>query len=90
MLHLAGRPRTGAQGWTREAPGPIIDPTMSKEEILKVIERLPENVTEADVIEELYFRLQVERGLKDATEGRVLGHAELKERIAQWRRSAGR
>ena len=63
---------------------------MSKDEILKLIERLPESATEADVMEELYFRLQVERGLKDVCEGRVISHAELKNRVAQWRRSAGR
>jgi predicted transcriptional regulator len=63
---------------------------MSKDEIIKLIERLPENATEADVMEELYFRLQVDKGLKDAKEGRVISHAELKDRIAQWRKSAGR
>lgn len=63
---------------------------MSKDEIIKLIERLPENATEADVMEELYFRLQVDKGLKDAKEGRVIGHGELKDRIALWRKSAGR
>jgi predicted transcriptional regulator len=63
---------------------------MSRDEIIKLIERLPGNATEADVMEDLYFRLQVEKGMKDATEGRVLSHAQLKDRIAQWRRSAGR
>jgi hypothetical protein len=42
-----------------------------------------------DVMEELYFRVQVEKGIKDA-EGRVLSHAELKNRNAQWRRFAER
>ncbi len=63
---------------------------MGKDEIIKLIERLPENATEADVMEELYFRLQVDKGLKDAKEGRVISHGELKDRIAQWRKSAGR
>jgi len=63
---------------------------MSKEEILKLIERLPDNATEADVMEELYFRSQVEKGLKDAAEGRILSHTQLRDRIAEWRRSAGR
>jgi len=62
---------------------------MSKDEILKLIERLPDNATEADVMEDLYFRLQVGKGLKDAAEGRVITHAQLKDRIAQWRKSAG-
>jgi len=63
---------------------------VSKDEIIKLIERLPDNVTEADVMEELYFRFQVDRGLKDTAEGRVISHAQLKDRIAQWRKSAGR
>jgi hypothetical protein len=63
---------------------------MSRDEIIKLIERLPENATEADVMEELYFRLQVGKGLKDSNEGRVISHAELKDRITQWRKSAGR
>lgn len=63
---------------------------MGKNEIIKLIERLPDNATEADVMEELYFRLQVDKGLNDAKEGRVITHAELKDRIAEWRKSAGR
>lgn len=63
---------------------------MSKAEILKLIEGLPDDVTTSDVLEELYFRLQVERGLEDEAHGRVLTHGEMKDRIAQWRKSAGR
>lgn len=63
---------------------------MSKDEIIKLIERLPDNATEADVMEELYFRLQVDKGLKDSADGRVISHAQMKDRIAQWRKSAGR
>jgi hypothetical protein len=61
-----------------------------KHEILKLIERLPENATEADVMEEIYFRVQVGKGLKDLAEGRVLSHTQLKDRTAQWRKSGGR
>jgi predicted transcriptional regulator len=63
---------------------------MSKSEILKLIERLPDNLSELEVMEELYFRVQVERGLKDAVEGRVISHPQMKDRIAQWRKSAER
>lgn len=54
---------------------------MGKDEIIKLIERLPDNATEADVMEVLYFRRQVDKGLKDA-KGRVVSHTELKDRIA--------
>jgi len=62
---------------------------MSKDEILKLIERLPDNATEADVMEELYFRIQVGKGIKEVAEGSVITHAQLKDRIAQWRKSTG-
>ena len=63
---------------------------MSRDEIIKLIEKLPANATECDAMEELYIRVQVEKGRKTAAEGRVLGHTELKNRIAEGRRSAGR
>ena len=63
---------------------------MEKKEILKLIRRLPEDVTAADVMEELYFRAQVQRGLADVAEGRVLTENDLRGRISKWRKSAGR
>lgn len=47
---------------------------MSKEEILKLIERLPDEAREPDVMEALYFRLQVDKVLKDAAGGRRIAH----------------
>ena len=63
---------------------------IAKREALEMIERLPEAATTADILDELYFKEQVERGLRDVVEGRVISHNELKERLAQWRKSAGR
>ncbi len=64
--------------------------TCKKDEIIDLIRRLPDSVTTADVIEELYFKEQVERGLRDVAEGRVITHEELKARVAKWRKSSGR
>ena len=61
-----------------------------KDEVLELIRKLPEDATTEDIMEELYFRQQVARGLKDVAEGRVLSTQQLKERIALWRKSAGR
>ncbi len=61
-----------------------------KDEILEFIRRLPDHVTTVDVLEELYFKQQVEKGLTDIAEGRVISHEELKQRIAKCRESAGR
>ena len=61
-----------------------------KNEVLELIRRLPDDVTTADIMEELYFKQQVDKGLQDVAEGRVLTHEDLKKRIAEWRKSAGR
>ena len=61
-----------------------------KNEVLELVRRLPDDVTTADIMEELYFKQQVDKGLRDAAEGRVLTSQELRERIARWRNSAGR
>ena len=53
-----------------------------KTEALELIKKLPEDVTTDAIMEELYFKRQVDKGLQDVAEGRVLTHQELKERIA--------
>jgi len=48
---------------------------------------MPEAATTSEILDELYFKEQVERGLRDVTEGRVISHKELKERLIRWRKS---
>ncbi len=62
----------------------------AKKEAIDLIQRLPDDATLADIIEELYFKQQVDEGLKDVAEGRVISHQEFKERLSRWRKSAGR
>lgn len=62
----------------------------AKAEALELIKQLPDDVTTSGIMEELFFKQQVEKGLEDVAQGRVLTHQELKERIARWRKSAGR
>lgn len=62
----------------------------AKAEALELIKKLPDDVSTGGIMEELFFKQQVEKGLQDVAEGRVLTHDELKERMARWRKSAGR
>ena len=62
----------------------------AKAEAIEMIKQLPDDVTTSVIMEELFFKQQVEKGLQDVAEGRVLTHQELKERMARWRKSAGR
>jgi predicted transcriptional regulator len=54
------------------------------------LQQLSDDVTTAVIMEELFFKQQVEKGLQDVAEGRVLTQQEMKEGIARWRKSAGR
>jgi predicted transcriptional regulator len=62
----------------------------AKAEALELIKKLPDDVSTGAIMEELFFKQQVEKGLQDVAEGRVLTQEELKERIARWRKSVGR
>jgi predicted transcriptional regulator len=61
-----------------------------KHEALKIIQALPDDCSTQDILAELYFKQQVDAGLRDVAAGRTTSHDELRERIAQWRSSAGR
>ena len=41
------------------------------------------------IMDELFFKQHMEKGLQDVAERRVLTPEELKERIARWRKPAG-
>lgn len=60
-----------------------------KHEALKIIQALPDDCSIEEILAELFFKKQVDAGLKDIAEGQTITHAELKERIAKWRNSAG-
>ncbi len=61
-----------------------------KHEAIKIIQALPDDCSTEDILAELFLKKQVDAGLKDVADGRTMTHAELKERIAKWRNSAGR
>jgi hypothetical protein len=52
-----------------------------KQAAIDLIQRLPDDATTTDIIEELYFKQQVDKGLRDTLEGRLLSHTELKAKI---------
>ena len=61
-----------------------------KREALKMIRALPDDCSTAEILAELFFKQQVDAGLRDVAEGRTISDSELRERIAKWRSSAGR
>ncbi len=55
-----------------------------KEQVIRMIQDLPDEVSIEDVMAELYFRLQVDAGLKELDEGQGITHEEIEKRMSQW------
>jgi predicted transcriptional regulator len=55
-----------------------------KEQVILMIQTLPDNITLEDVMEELYFKLQVDAGIKELNEGKGLSHKEVEKRMSRW------
>ena len=55
-----------------------------KDEVIQMIQSLPEDITLDDIMAELYFKLQVDAGLKELDEGKGIPHEEVEKRMSQW------
>lgn len=55
-----------------------------KQEVSKLLNRLPDDCSLEDVQYHLYVLQKIEHGLKDAEEGRVYTQEEIEKRMAQW------
>ncbi len=55
-----------------------------KESILEMIKNLPDEVSMEDIIEAIYVRQKIEKGLKDSEEGNLYTHEEARELLKKW------
>ena len=55
-----------------------------KENIMQMIKDLPDDVSMDDIIEAIYVRQKILKGLRDSEEGRVYSHEEAKEILKKW------
>ena len=58
--------------------------TVVKEQVVKMVERLPDDFTIDDILDEIYFKSQVDAGLKELDEGKVISHEEVERRLSKW------
>jgi hypothetical protein len=56
----------------------------TKDAILDLIRKLPDDVTLEDVMAELYFRQKVDQGLRDLDEGKGIPHDQAEDRLKKW------
>ncbi|MBI5199505.1 MAG: hypothetical protein HZA09_05780 [Nitrospirae bacterium] len=55
-----------------------------KQQVIKMIQNLPDEVSLDDIMAELYFKLQVDAGLKELDEGKGISHEEVEKRMSKW------
>jgi predicted transcriptional regulator len=56
----------------------------TKDAILELIRKLPDDVTLADIMAELYFRQKVDQGLSELDAGKGVPHEQARERLQKW------
>ena len=56
----------------------------TKEEILELMEQLPEDATIEDAIEKLVVLYKIQQGLEQLDKGQGISQEEAKKRIRQW------
>lgn len=55
-----------------------------KNDVIKIIQDMPENVTMEEILYKLYVRTRIEEGIKELDEGKGIPHEEAMEKIAKW------
>ncbi len=55
-----------------------------KEKIIQMIKNLPDDISLEDIIEAIYVRQKIEKGLKDSNEGNLYINEEAKELLEKW------
>jgi hypothetical protein len=61
----------------------------TKRDVIEMLERMPDDVSLEDIMYALYVRQKVDRGLKDAAEGRLIPHDEVMRKLDEWLQSPG-
>ena len=57
----------------------------AKEQVQKILDVLPDDVSLEDIQYHIYVRQKVEQGFADAEAGRVVSHEEAMKRLDKWR-----
>ncbi|MGQ0546510.1 MAG: hypothetical protein ACT4P3_14440 [Betaproteobacteria bacterium] len=61
----------------------------AKKELIRLIQRQPENSSREEIVRELAFHLMIERGVAEADAKRTISTAELRRRIRSRQKRAG-
>lgn len=55
-----------------------------KQQVIEMIQSLPDESSVDDIMAELYFKMQIDAGLKELDEGKGVTHEQAKQRLSKW------
>jgi hypothetical protein len=55
-----------------------------KDEVIKLIQELPDNVTVEDILYKLYVRAKIEEGINELDLGKGISNSDAMEKISKW------
>jgi predicted transcriptional regulator len=55
-----------------------------KEQVMNMVGALPDDVTIDDILAEIYFKGQVDAGLKELDAGQSVPHEDVEKRMSKW------
>jgi predicted transcriptional regulator len=58
--------------------------TALKEEVMTLVERLPDSTTLDDILAEIYFKAQIDQGLRELDNGKGISHEAVEKRLSKW------
>lgn len=58
--------------------------TNVKQDVISLINSMPEESDYSDIMYEIYFKQKVQQGLNDVEKGNIISHDEVKERLTKW------
>ncbi len=56
----------------------------AKEEVEKILKKIPDNASFEDIQYHIYVREKIEKGLKDIRDGKIVSQEEAERRLAKW------
>ncbi|MEW6236616.1 MAG: hypothetical protein AB1656_14625 [Candidatus Omnitrophota bacterium] len=58
--------------------------TSKKQEIIELIQTMPDDADYDEIMAQIYFKQSVDRSLKQIEEGKTISHEEAKIRLSKW------
>jgi predicted transcriptional regulator len=62
----------------------MTDMPSAKEEVRRILEDLPDDASWEDIQYSIYVRERIERGRREADEGKVIDQEEIEKRMERW------